>query len=840
MTAEAGGARKPRGRRARVWIAAGTVLVGGTGAAVALHGSSSDDGNAGAASRVVHTSVDSLGLSGGENGAQALSARSTKPFRMLAVSWSDTHAQLDGTVEVRTKSSASGKWSDWQRLSAGDAQPDPAERDRTGVRGATGPLWTELSDGVEVRVQGKSGTHPLPKGLTVDLVDPGKANSTANGTGTTDQAAAAPALQPAGYSVDGDGDPTDTPADPTSPEPEDTAPTDTPPSDETSPSDTAPAPGETAPESPATTAPATTSPSTSTSTSTTPASPAPSATTATPTTPPSAPGYLPSLDAAYPSCPKASAVPRTVPSPVPAAPSTTKVPAPPVVSRAAWGADECARDAGYPDYGKQVKVAFVHHTDTTNDYSCTDSPSIVRSLYALHLHQGWRDLGYNFLVDKCGTVFEGRFGGTAMPVVGAQTYGFNTDSMGIAAIGTYTDLSGGDAASSTIKGATPSQAMLTSIARVAAWKLGMSGISPTATSTLTEGSKDSYGFTFGKSYTLNAVSGHRNGFATDCPGNQLYAKLADIRSYATGPATGVTVTGVDAAGGTAKSGTAYVTGTKATVRWSTTTPAALLTGAEVLVDGKSVAKASGSATSAAVTLTGGRHTVQVRVTHLAGKTTTSASATVIADTTAPTYPTAPSAKLRTGTVNTAGIPVTVSWKAADDNGLRSQAATSPTAAALTSTATSWSTTAKAATSTKFALKATDFAGITATASVTRTATLVQESAAKTTGTWTKKSSSSYLGGASLGSSAKNASLTWTFKGRSVAWIASRASTSGQVKIYLDGTLQSTVDLKSATTQYRQAMWTKSWSGAAQHTLKIVVVGTSGRPAVTTDGIAVLN
>ncbi|OIK23387.1 peptidoglycan recognition protein [Streptomyces malaysiense] len=515
------------------------------------------------------------------------------------------------------------------------------------------------------------------------------------------------------------------------------------------------------------------------------------------------------------------------------------MPTPQLVSRAGWGADECARDAGYPDYGHTVKVVFVHHTDTTNTYSCTDSPAIVRSLYALHLHQGWRDIGYNFLVDKCGTIFEGRFGGAALPVTGAQTYGFNTDSMGIAVIDTYTDLSGGDSTASTIPGATPSQAMLGSIARLAAWKLNMSGISPTATSTLTEGAKDSYGFTYGKSYTLNTVSGHRNGFATDCPGNQLYAKLADVRSYAAGPAAGLAVTSVDGPSGTAKSGTAYVTGTSARVRWTTTTPSTLLTGAEVLVDGTPAATTAGSATSATVSLTTGRHTIAVRVTHVSGKATTSAAVTVVADTTRPTYPTAPSVQLRTGTVNTTGVPVTVTWKATDDNGLRAQAATSPTAASLTSSATSWSTTAMAATSTQFALKATDLAGNTTTATATRTATLVQESAAKATGNWTKRSGTSYLGRYSTSSSAAGASLTWTFKGRSVAWIASRASTSGQVKVYLDGAYQTTVDLKSATTLYRQAMWTKTWSSATQHTLKIVVVGTSGRPAVTTDGIAVI-
>ncbi len=70
-------------------------------------------------------------------------------------------------------------------------------------------------------------------------------------------------------------------------------------------------------------------------------------------------------------------------------------------------------------------------------------------------------------------------------------------------------------------------------------------------------------------------------------------------------------------------------------------------------------------------------------------------------------------------------------------------------------------------------------------------------------------------------------------------MVSRASTSGQVYVYVDGTKVSTVDLKSAATLYRQAIWTKSWSTSAKHTVKIVLVGTSGRPTVTTDGLVYL-
>jgi uncharacterized protein with LGFP repeats len=118
-------------------------------------------------------------------------------------------------------------------------------------------------------------------------------------------------------------------------------------------------------------------------------------------------------------------------------------------------------------YGKAVKVVFVHHTDTGNDYSCADSPAVVRSIFLYHVQtNGWNDIGYNFLVDKCGTLFEGRSGGVDAPVIGAHAYGFNTDSAGVAVLGTFTDVA-------------PPQPALDTVARVAAWKLGLDGGSPT-------------------------------------------------------------------------------------------------------------------------------------------------------------------------------------------------------------------------------------------------------------------------------------------------------------------------------------------------------------------------
>ncbi len=273
---------------------------------------------------------------------------------------------------------------------------------------------------------------------------------------------------------------------------------------------------------------------------------------------------------------------------------------------------------------------FVHHTDGANDYSCTESASIVRGIYAYHVQvEGWKDIGYNFLVDKCGTVFEGRKGGVDLPVLGAHTYGWNRESTGIAVLGDYTTTSASNAA-------------LASIARVAAWKLGQYGADPAGTTQLTAGAgqKNYFGtsFTTGTKYTFQRISGHRDGYNTQCPGGSLYAQLPTIRAWAAGPVQGLKTTTVDGAG---LSGSTYYTKGAITVHWTATTPSSLIKNFQLLVDGKVVATTSGTATSAAATLALGGHTVAVRAVHQSGKTATSAALSVMAETTAPTFTTTP-------------------------------------------------------------------------------------------------------------------------------------------------------------------------------------------------------
>ncbi|MGA5824324.1 peptidoglycan recognition protein family protein [Kitasatospora sp. NPDC094028] len=205
---------------------------------------------------------------------------------------------------------------------------------------------------------------------------------------------------------------------------------------------------------------------------------------------------------------------------LPAAPvDGQRAPRPTIVTRAGWGADESLRDQTF-EYTGPVREVFVHHTATATDYACADAPRVIRAIYQYHVQSnGWRDIGYNFLVDRCGTVYEGRAGGVDQPVHGAHTLGFNTDSAGAAAIGTYlTDA--------------PPQPLLDGLAALAAWKLGLTAQPADGRTRLTSGS-DASRYPKGTVVDFDAISGHRDAFNTECPGTALYAQLPALRAAAT-------------------------------------------------------------------------------------------------------------------------------------------------------------------------------------------------------------------------------------------------------------------------------------------------------------------
>ncbi len=725
------------------------------------------------------TRTTPLAVAGGGRSA-SLPQRDTDPFSMLGVTWTDAAARLGGTVEVRTRSAESGTWSAWLRLDG-----DSGQGESGAARGGTEPAWVGPSDGVEARLRAADGatSDRLPAGLRLDMIDPG-----------TGRAAA---MEPAAFAVE------ESPA----------------PAEATGPSE--PAGGQTA-------------------------STGPGGAEADPEEPGAegTPGEPESGVSAAPSgTPVPSATPSGTPAPsvtVSGSPSPTPtvsvppgppsgVPQPPITSRADWGADESIspEEPGYLPGGR-IKAVVVHHTAESNGYTCEQAPAVVRGIYAYHVQQlGWKDIGYNFVVDKCGTVYEGRKGGVDRPVLGAHAYGFNSETTGISVLGAYTDTA-------------PSQAAMASVAQVAAWKLGQYGVDPAGTTTLTAGAsgRSHAGRTWesGARLTFPAVHGHRDGYNTQCPGDAFYGRLGTVRSWAAGPVTGLAVRSVTGAG---LSGTTYYTRAGITVNWATGTPSSFVSRYEVLVDGKPAASAAATAASAEVTLAAGTHQVAVRAVHQSGRTATTPAATVVAETTAPGFSTMPNLALRTGTVDTAAVPLTLRWKATDNAALKEVRLTAPVTRTYGPTTYGASHTARSGAATTWKATARDQAGNARSASVTGTPVVLQETAAARSGAWSTRSSSGYLGGRSYSSTAGNASLTWTFTGRSAAWVVSRASGSGQAHVYVDGVRAATVDLKSATTRYRDAIWTRTWSTSAKHTVKIVVVGTKGRPTVTTDGLVYL-
>ncbi len=190
---------------------------------------------------------------------------------------------------------------------------------------------------------------------------------------------------------------------------------------------------------------------------------------------------------------------------------------PPVVSRAQWGADESLR-GGSPSFAPVSKAA-VHHTVTPNDDR--DPASTVRAVYAYHVRaNGWEDVGYNFLIDAAGRVYEGRWARVYQPgeaptgestdglgVVGAHAAGNNAGAVGVALLGDFSRRP-------------PSLAAVEALAQLLAWEADRHGIDPLGATTWSGGR------------TLPTIVGHRDVGATACPGDELYARLPAIRQSA--------------------------------------------------------------------------------------------------------------------------------------------------------------------------------------------------------------------------------------------------------------------------------------------------------------------
>jgi hypothetical protein len=191
-------------------------------------------------------------------------------------------------------------------------------------------------------------------------------------------------------------------------------------------------------------------------------------------------------------------------------------PQPPIVTRTEWGCPDGQFNArGTPQY-TAVTHLIVHHTATSNAAGeAGDWSAFVRSIWNFHVFtNGWSDVGYNWLIDPHGVVYEGRAGGP--DVQGAHFICANAGTMGVALLGSFTDEAPGERA-------------LSSLCRLLAWKCAGRGIDPLGAS-----------WHEGTRLELMHISGHCDGnhappdsgacpAGTECPGGALYELLPRIR-----------------------------------------------------------------------------------------------------------------------------------------------------------------------------------------------------------------------------------------------------------------------------------------------------------------------
>lgn len=204
-----------------------------------------------------------------------------------------------------------------------------------------------------------------------------------------------------------------------------------------------------------------------------------------------------------------------------AALATSAVAAPTIITRDQWGA---APEACTPAVASTLVGAVIHHTADTNSYTTVaQAEQMIRNDQAYHINvRGWCDLGYNFVVDKWGNIYEGRANSETEPVIGVHAGGFNTGTLGVAILGDYTSL-------------VPSAATQEALAELIGWRLAAYGRNPGGMMTYTTYGGETSRWpttTTGTTVTEPVVMGHRDVDYTSCPGDGAYSTLAWIRDRA--------------------------------------------------------------------------------------------------------------------------------------------------------------------------------------------------------------------------------------------------------------------------------------------------------------------
>jgi len=170
-----------------------------------------------------------------------------------------------------------------------------------------------------------------------------------------------------------------------------------------------------------------------------------------------------------------------------------------VIPRSGWGADEALMT--WPPEYRAIRAVVIHHTVTGD--GGVDPAAVVRAIYYYHgIVRGWGDIGYNYLVDHLGNIYEGRAGGVG--VVGGHALAYNWGSIGMALIGDYQEND------------VPA-AMLAALTTFLAWQCRDHFIHPTQER-------------FFIDRVLPEIMGHRDCASTLCPGDRAYALLPTIRA----------------------------------------------------------------------------------------------------------------------------------------------------------------------------------------------------------------------------------------------------------------------------------------------------------------------
>ncbi len=163
--------------------------------------------------------------------------------------------------------------------------------------------------------------------------------------------------------------------------------------------------------------------------------------------------------------------------------------------------DEDGNDLYWPQsYAENVDKIIIHHTAGTNGED--NAAASIRGIYYYHsVRKGWGDIGYNYIIDANGNIYEGRAGGEQ--VVGGHASGRNTGSIGIAVMGNYEEEE-------------ISYEALEALVMLVQAKSELYNI-------------NSDGFSSFRGEVTPNVGGHRDFGQTLCPGKNLYSLLPAVR-----------------------------------------------------------------------------------------------------------------------------------------------------------------------------------------------------------------------------------------------------------------------------------------------------------------------